>query len=367
MSSNSSIASLIPPPSEVIDTHKVYSVANACITIGIVAVMFVLARLTARIHSRTLGPDDYAVIPAAALYIGWTSLSGYINLNAGVGKPLWEITVAEYSLWYKFFRTGIVVTTWLYPTMSAAIRISILLSYRRIFDTGRSKVIRYVILVLLGLQAVYVVTFAILPGFMCQSLHYFWDVYQHLLYCNNWYYYWSQIALYSVSMGFDTILLLFPIIPVSKLKMPVKKRLGVLIIFMLGAGASIAAAYKLAIFDLEMKRYVPTNSTSFLLGLQHEMSRFIPGQFDRYGTTFWIPSQVEPTVALIGTSLPALRPYLASASDHFSNLMTSRLSGRLSNPSTGWSRGSTRETSESQGRFLPITNNSNIELHSIDK
>jgi hypothetical protein len=37
------------------------------------------------------------------------------------------------------------------------------------------------------------------------------------------------------------------------------------------------------------------------------MSRFIAGQWDEYGTTFWIPSQVEPTVALIGTSIPTLR------------------------------------------------------------
>ena len=37
------------------------------------------------------------------------------------------------------------------------------------------------------------------------------------------------------------------------------------------------------------------------------MSMVIPPQFDEYGKTFWIPSQLEPTVALIGTSLPALR------------------------------------------------------------
>ena len=43
------------------------------------------------------------------------------------------------------------------------------------------------------------------------------------------------------------------------------------------------------------------------IGLRYEMSSLIPPQFDHYGTTFWIPPQVEPTVALIGTSLPALR------------------------------------------------------------
>lgn len=48
------------------------------------------------------------------------------------------------------------------------------------------------------------------------------------------------------------------------------------------------------------------------LGLQYEMSMLIPPQFDTYGRTFWIPSQVEPTVALIGTSLPAIRQPLIS-------------------------------------------------------
>ena len=48
------------------------------------------------------------------------------------------------------------------------------------------------------------------------------------------------------------------------------------------------------------------------LGLQYQMSMLIPPQFDTYGRTFWIPSQVEPTVALIGTSLPAIRQPLIS-------------------------------------------------------
>lgn len=37
------------------------------------------------------------------------------------------------------------------------------------------------------------------------------------------------------------------------------------------------------------------------------MSLYIPTQFTDYGTTFWIPCQVEPALAIIGISLPALR------------------------------------------------------------
>ena len=37
------------------------------------------------------------------------------------------------------------------------------------------------------------------------------------------------------------------------------------------------------------------------------MSNYIPPPFDHYGTTFWLPSQIEPTVALIGASIPGIR------------------------------------------------------------
>lgn len=50
------------------------------------------------------------------------------------------------------------------------------------------------------------------------------------------------------------------------------------------------------------------------------MSLLVPPQFDTYGVTFWIPSQVEPTVALIGTSLPAMQHSLVSAAHRVSQL-----------------------------------------------
>ena len=28
-------------------------------------------------------------------------MAAYVNLHAGVGKPLWEITLEEYSIWFK--------------------------------------------------------------------------------------------------------------------------------------------------------------------------------------------------------------------------------------------------------------------------
>ena len=83
--------------------------------------------------------------------------------------------------------------------------------------------------------------------------------------------------------------------------------------------ASIAAAYKLAVFVIEMRRYTHVNP----VWARYEMSRLVPPQFDTYGTSFWIPSQVEPTVALIGTSLPAIRQSIGTITERFFKVWTS--------------------------------------------
>jgi hypothetical protein len=56
------------------------------------------------------------------------------------------------------------------------------------------------------------------------------------------------------------------------------------------------------------------------------MSTLVPPQFDEYGKTFWIPSQVEPSVALIGAALPALRPMLQGVMHSVISTMSSATS-----------------------------------------
>ncbi|KAI0802233.1 hypothetical protein GGR55DRAFT_701198 [Xylaria sp. FL0064] len=358
MSLSTPLDELIPPPDEINNTHKQYSIAITCVVLGVFASLFVIARLASRWHSRTLGLDDYAAIPALILYLGWTALAGYINLHAGVGKPLWEITVGEFSLWYH----GIVITAFLYPIMSAAIRISIIFFYRRIFGDGHDTIVKHTLWLLLGLHGAYIITFVVLPGFFCDSLPEFWDVFNHRLHCHDWYYFYSQVGLYSASLAFDIILLLLPVVPVFRLRLPLRKRLWVLLIFALGTSASVVASYKLAIFDTEMRHYVPTN----LKWLEYQLSRFVPGQFDKYGYTFWIPSQLEPPVALIGTSLPAIQPLFQTSSGSFVDMLVSRLKLRslVESFTSGGKSSITKSRPLPSGDFMVMDeNNSNIELN----
>ncbi|KAK7949563.1 hypothetical protein PG988_016202 [Apiospora saccharicola] len=298
------LAGLLPPPAEVNNTHKVYTVAATCILLCFISCLTVSARLAVRVKKHDVGLDDIAMVPATLLYIGWTVLAVCVNLNAGVGKPLWEITLDEFSLWFK----GVVVSSWLYPTLSASIRVSTLLFYRRIFAKTDPR-LKLVIWALLALQGVYVAVYSVLPAFVCDPIRYAWRPLERQLHCSDRYYAMTHISLYAVSMAFDFVLLIVPVAPVWKLQMPVAKRIGTVVLFSLGAAASVASAYKLGVFVDQQKVYVPTD----VKWLRYKMSRFVPGQFKEYGTTFWIPSQVEPAVALIGTSMPALKQILGHA------------------------------------------------------
>lgn len=81
--------------------------------------------------------------------------------------------------------------------------------------------------------------------------------------------------------------------------------------------ACVAVSYKLAVFVMQMAKYTHIDPR----WMTTQLSRVVPPQFDQYGYTFWIPSQVEPTVALIGTSLPAMSQALMKMSPKFKKYM----------------------------------------------
>ncbi|KAI2623543.1 hypothetical protein GGS26DRAFT_600403 [Hypomontagnella submonticulosa] len=354
MASSVPLDQLIPPPTEINDTHKKYDVAIVCIVLTAITTIIVAARLGARLYTKTFGLDDYATIPSILLYIGWTVLAAYVNLSAGVGKPLQEITIPEFRIWYQ----GIAASSWLYPPMSTAIRVSIILFYMRVFTQGHKSTMTYLLRGIFALQIVYLVVFMILPAFICSPYYYSWNPIERRQHCNDYYYMYTHITLFAVSLLLDLVLLAFPIYPVSRLHMSVKSRWGVGAIFGLGAAASIAAAYKFAIFVDEMNRFVPTDPK----WLDHLMSRYIPGQFDRYGYTFWIPCHLEPTVALMGASLPALNHFFRQVwrpTQMFSSKGSSGNALHSGSEQKGLSSGRS-------GKFRRINNESQVELSQID-
>ena len=114
MNSSDPFAGLIPPPAEVDDTHKVYSIAAACIVLCLVSCAMVITRLVLKIWKADWGADDYAIIPAAVELpapapvpaiafassnsstgaICWLVSTGCLHQSQCWG---WEATVGDYN------------------------------------------------------------------------------------------------------------------------------------------------------------------------------------------------------------------------------------------------------------------------------
>ena len=119
--------------------------------------------------------------------------------------------------------------------MSASIRVSILFFYRRLFaNPGQNIIFAIIIYTLMALQFVYVVIFMSIPSMVCHPFSAAWDLYAFPTHCNAWTYIQQTQALYGTSLGFDIILLLLPIWPIASLRLPAKKRAGILVLFLLG-------------------------------------------------------------------------------------------------------------------------------------
>ncbi|KAK4222537.1 hypothetical protein QBC38DRAFT_539525 [Podospora fimiseda] len=330
---NTTLPVLLPPPTEINDTNKVYDITIGCIVMCLVASLTVLARLYVRFTSRTQGLDDYAFIFALLAYLAYSGLAIYANLNAGVGKPLWEITVPEYVIWYKI----LIGTSFLYPIMSTAIRVPILLFYRRLFATPNS-LFKKVVDACLVLQILYLIPFTIVPALTCTPLSAAWQIDFALFAasCRIQYYYDITSALYSGSLGLDVLLTVLPLWPILKLQIPTRKKVGIAVLFLFGLSACFAAAYKL--YQWQINRYKTWSGDP--KWLEYYLSLGIPPQWREYGVTFWIPAMVEPTLAMICASLPGLQPVMVKGSKYLGSRFGTYLSRSRGSTGKGVSNGS---------------------------
>lgn len=63
------LSELIPPPTEINDTHKVYSIAIVYILLALLTCLVVATRLAYRFRTNNLGIDDYVIIPSLVFLI----------------------------------------------------------------------------------------------------------------------------------------------------------------------------------------------------------------------------------------------------------------------------------------------------------
>ncbi|PVH90947.1 hypothetical protein DM02DRAFT_471544, partial [Periconia macrospinosa] len=263
--------------------NMVTTVRAVLIVTAIIPLVICLLRLYVRwFVVQWFGWDDVFVIPALVCVLGWHAVA-IVETFYGLGRHMWDIPPASLRLWYKEF----FVLQVIYLSVSSLMKTSVILFLMRIFAEVRNVNVvckgLVVFLVAFTIAGTLVITFQCKPiraaytpglsGSKCFTPNTLFGIFL-----------FQAVTMFVT----DVIILILPMPHLVKLKLPFKKRIGVIILFSLGFIATIAALVRfstLAFFKGKID-YTYTSSISHI----------------------WMG--IEFSIGLTTASLPSLRPII---------------------------------------------------------
>ncbi|KAL4962798.1 CFEM domain-containing protein [Aspergillus stella-maris] len=217
------------------DDTTVFPITNI---VGIiVAIVSVALRLTNRAMDKRLGLDDY-LITLALLFAAAVSGIGIKLKDYGLGKDIWTVPFEDIRMTLKMF----FIEELLYCICIAIVKCSILMLYLRLFPNRGLRIATFVTLgatLLWGFVAFWVLLFS------CKPIHYYWNEWdgEHQGTClshNN-----ILVAHSTINIILDVVVLVLPVPVLLKLQMPLKKRIGVVAMFVVGIAVTVISIFRL--------------------------------------------------------------------------------------------------------------------------
>ncbi|EEU38096.1 uncharacterized protein NECHADRAFT_84327 [Fusarium vanettenii 77-13-4] len=232
------------PPGVDLSESQDREILTSVITIMVIGITAVILRLAARLKSRArLGLDDYCVLAALTFAIG-TAILCIISVPYGGGKHLWVVTSDEFTTLWKMTYAFVLI----YATCVSLTKASILLYYRRIFGANWAHHI------CMGLVVGYWVSITIAWFSGCRPVTYFWEQFTKPTakgYCMNTslFYFINGIC----AMLIDVAILIVPMPTLYKLQMPLRQKIAVGGILLLGAFVCVASIIRIIAMDKLVK------------------------------------------------------------------------------------------------------------------
>ncbi|EKD20295.1 uncharacterized protein L3040_007303 [Drepanopeziza brunnea f. sp. 'multigermtubi'] len=264
---------------------RAWQIAIVGLVCGSVALIAVSLRCYCR-HAinRRLGFDDWLAVGAGALLISYTTLQIYNGLVNGYGRHFWDVDQSKMVELLKIFWIAEII----FISALAFVKSSILVFYLRVF-TPRWFCILDIITLIAVVLSWLGTTFATI--FQCSPMTAIWDraVPSKCIDVNS-----LSYATGSISVVLNLIILILPIPLLFRLRMGLKKKLSLLLMFGLGSLACITSGIRL--------KYLIAFATS-------KDPSYLPLTGDNAVPAIW--SFVELCVALICACLPAMRALLS--------------------------------------------------------
>ncbi|KAJ3555327.1 hypothetical protein NPX13_g10376 [Xylaria arbuscula] len=247
------------------------------ISFATIATIIVLLRIAAR---RKLGMklwwDDYANMGALAVNIVSTAILSWLRTK-GFGMDLWAVPQQNINTILK----GVLVASGSYVVAQALTRLSILCFCLRIFQVRPAKTMIYYTIVFLAALSIAHFTPTVVQ---CTPISYTWlrwDGEHHGQCINLRVFVWTTAIL---AILLDIWLIILPLLYISRLKLPLKKRIFVTSMFAVGIAVLAISIARLPYIDSFARS---TNVTIDFVGLS------------KY-------SGLEMSVGIICASLPSL-------------------------------------------------------------
>lgn len=202
-----------------------FSLYIVSIVMVIVAGLFIIARLAARLTKNELGWDDYTIFAALVASIG-LSLTENMAVTHGYGRHAKSLTHTEITLALKWFYIAQI----LYKVIVALYRISFLCLYLRIFI---DKTFRLLCKIGITFTALCNIAFILVTIFQCLPVTAIWDKTVKHATCIDSKAFWFSYAM--INIVSDVTILALPIPQILKLHLSWRTKLELIAVFMMGS------------------------------------------------------------------------------------------------------------------------------------
>ncbi|KAE9364028.1 hypothetical protein N431DRAFT_550668 [Stipitochalara longipes BDJ] len=256
--------------------------------LGPVTLLAVATRLYSRYTiSKTFGADDYLILAAGSIYTG-TIVLYIFNTTLGFGKHSWNIDPLNIKVLLLIFYIGELS----YLTCITLIRLSILFFYLRIFMKRRFRVTVWITIIFVGASGL---AFLIAALLQCVPISGVFDR-SILSKCLDL----NAVAFSNAGIGItqDVIILVLPFPEVIHLTMIARKKIILILMFLLGSFACLTSIIRL--------KYLKAFATS------------TDETGDDQAGSLW--SFAEESVAIICACMPAIRKLLSNYLPNILNL-----------------------------------------------
>ncbi|KAI5804959.1 hypothetical protein EDC01DRAFT_626864 [Geopyxis carbonaria] len=208
-----------------------------------------------------------------------------VDLRGGLGQQLSSVTVPTAVLNFKLT----FIYTFIYPWSSSAVRLSLLIFYRRLAGVA-DRVVNRIATTLIWATPVYITVCMIINLTICKPFESFWSPLLRDPDCGDKKIHYILLGTVTVSIIADAVILILPIPMIWHTTMALKTRIITCVLLTLGFGSVGVTVFRLVYWETE------NSATNINVA------------WDALPYSYWIPCLLEQTFALSASSAPALRP-----------------------------------------------------------